>query len=55
MSLYLILASTTNGKILKSHTKRINVKYQLHSGIKNLNNQIDHTVHQIFMMISSIS
>ena len=36
MLLYQILVSTTNGKIYKSHTETINLKYHLQRGMKNL-------------------
>ena len=37
MLLYQILALTMHEKILKSHTKAINLKYQLQRGMINLN------------------
>ena len=42
MLLYQILAFTTLGKIQKSFTKTINLKYQLARGMKDLNYLIDH-------------
>ena len=35
--LYQILAFTIHGKNKKSHTRRINLKFQLQYGMKNLN------------------
>ena len=37
----------TYGKIEKSHTKAINLKYQLQLGMKNLNCLMDHTLSDI--------
>ena len=37
MLVYQILAFTKHEKLQKSHTKTINLKYQLPSGMKNLN------------------
>ena len=37
MLLYQTLSFTIHGKIQKSHTKTINLKYQLQTGMKNLN------------------
>ena len=38
-------------EILLIHIKRINLKYCLKHGIKNLNHLIDHILHQIFKII----
>ena len=35
----------------KSHTKTINLKYQLQRGIKSLNYMMDHILYQIFKII----
>ena len=48
--LYQILAYTIHEKILKSHTKLMNLKYQLQRGTK-----IDQILYQIFKIIFSIS
>ena len=42
-------------KIHKSHTKIINLEYQLQRGMKNLNYLMDHILYQIFKIILSIS
>ena len=42
-------------KIYKSHTKIINLKYQLQREMKNLNYLMDHVLYQIFKIILSIS
>ena len=55
MLLYQILACTIHGKISKSHTKTINLKYQLPRGMKNLNYLMDHILHKIFKIILNIS
>ena len=49
------LSITIHGKILKSHAKIINLKYQLQHGIKNLNYLMDHILYQIFTIIFIIS
>ena len=41
-------------KYKKSHTKLINLKYQLQHGIKNLNYLMDHILYQIFRIILNI-
>ena len=46
-----ILAFTTHGKILKSHTKMINLKYQLRHRMKSLNYLMDHILYQTFKNI----
>ena len=43
-----------HGKIQKSHTKIINLKYQLEHGIKHLNYLKDHIVYQIFKISLNI-
>ena len=55
MLLYQILEYTMHGKILKSHTKTIDLKNCCQSGIKNLNYLMDHIRYQIFNIILSIS
>ena len=42
-------------KILKSHTKIINLKYQLRHGMKSLNYLMDHILYQIFKINLNIS
>ena len=42
MLLYQILAYTIHGKIQKSHTKKIKLKYQLQRGMINLNYLMHH-------------
>ena len=51
--LYQILASTMHGKKLKSHTKTIDLIYQLQRGTKNLGLP-DHILYQIFKTILNI-
>ena len=41
-------------EIQKSHIRTINLKYQLQHGMKNLNNLIDHILHQMFKIILNI-
>ena len=41
-------------KYKKSHTKLMNLKYQLQHGIKNLNYLMDHILYQIFRIILNI-
>ena len=52
MLLYQKLAFTEkykkDGKIQKSHTNIINLKYQLRHGMKSLNYLMDHILYQIF-------
>ena len=55
MLLYQILASTIREKILKSHTKTMNLKYQLPRGMMNLNHLTGHILYQIFRIILTIS
>ena len=55
MLFYIILASTINGKIKKSHTKTITLKYQLQLKMVNFNYVADHSLYQIFKIILSIS
>ena len=45
MLLYQTLAFNTHGKIQKSHTKIINLKYQLGRGMKRLNYLIDNILY----------
>ena len=51
MLLHQIIASNIDGKVLKSHTKSINSKYQLLRGIKNLNYLMDYILYSIFNII----
>ena len=46
--LYQFLAFTIHEKILKSHRKTINLKYQLIRGMQNLNYLMDNILYQIF-------
>ena len=46
MLLYQTLVFTIHGKIQKSHTKIINLKYHLRHGMKSLNYLIDHVLYQ---------
>ena len=55
MLLYQILLFTIHGKIEKSLTKIINLKYQLQYGMKSLNYLMDHILYHIFQTILSIS
>ena len=41
--------------IKKSHTKTINLKYQLQNGVKSLNCLMDHVLYQIFKINLNIS
>ena len=41
-------------KYKKSHTKIINLKYQLQHVMKNLNNLMDHSLYQILKIILNI-
>ena len=54
MLFYQILASNIHDKILKSHTKLINLNYQFQHEMKNLNYLMDHILYQIFKIILSI-
>ena len=55
MLLYQILFFTTHQKILKSHTKIINSKYQLQHGMKILICLMDSILYHIFKIILNIS
>ena len=55
MLLYQTLAFTIHNKILKSHTKIINLKYHLRHGMKSLNYLMDHILCQIFKITLNIS
>ena len=55
MLLYKILAFTIHRKIQKSHTKIINLKYQLQLEMKSLNYLMDHILYQILKAILNIS
>ena len=48
MFLYQILVCTIHGKILKSQTKTINLKYHLQHEMENLIYLMDCTLYQIF-------
>ena len=41
------LAFTIHGKMSKTHTKIINLKFQLRHGIKSLNYLMDHVMYEI--------
>ena len=53
--LYQIAAFTIGGKIYKSHTKTINLKYQLQHHVKNVNYLMHHNLHPILKNFLSIS
>ena len=53
--LYQITAVIIHGKNIKSHTKLINLQYQLQQGMKSLNYLMDHSLYQIFKLTSNIS
>ena len=55
MLLFKILAYIIHGKIQKSYTKTINLKYHLELGRKNLIHVIVHVLYWIFKAIFSIS
>ena len=55
MLIYQILAFTTHGEIQKSHTKIINLEYQLQHGMKSLNELINYIMYQIFKITLNIS
>ena len=38
------------GKILKNHIRRIDLKYQLQHGMKNLNYLMDHILYQVIIL-----
>ena len=48
------LKRSDNGKIQKSHSKVINLKYQLQHGMENLNYLMDHILYEIFKIILKI-
>ena len=48
MLVYQILAFTIHRKIQKSHTRIINLKYQLQHRMTSLNYLMDHILYQIF-------
>ena len=52
---YQILAFTKHGKISKSRTKIIHLKYQLRHGMKSLNYLMGDILYQIFKNILIIS
>ena len=47
-------ACITHRNNLKNHTERINLKYQVQLGMKNLNYLMDHVLYLIFNIILSI-
>ena len=49
------LKRSDNEKIQKSHSKVINLKYQLQHGMENLNYLMDHILYEIFKIIFDIS
>ena len=49
------LKRSDNGKIQKSRSKVINLKYQLQHGMENLNYLMDHILYEIFKIIFDIS
>ena len=55
MLLYQILAYIIHGKIQKSNTNLLNLKYQLRHGMKSLNYLMDHILYLIFKTILNIS
>ena len=55
MLLYQILAFTIHGKTQKSHTKIINLKYQLQHRMKSLKYLMDHILHHVFKITLNIS
>ena len=55
MLLYQILAFNIHGKKQKSHTKIINLKYQLRHEMMGSNYLINHILYQIFKIILNIS
>ena len=54
MLLYQTLSFIINRKIKKSHTKIINLKYQVRHGIKSLNYPMGHILYQIFKITLNI-
>ena len=48
------LACITHGKIFKNDTERINLKYQVQRGMKNLNYLMDLVLYLIFNIVLSI-
>ena len=55
MLLYETLAFTIHGKIGKSHTKIINLKYHLQHGMRSLNYLMDHLLYEIFKITLNAS
>ena len=57
MLLYETLAFTMHEKILKNHTKIINLEYgmKLQHGMKNLNYLMGHIMYQILKIVLNIS
>ena len=55
MLVYQILAFTIHRKIQKSHTRIINLKYQLQHGTTSLNYLMDHILYQIFKIALNTS
>ena len=50
---YVALSNLSMYKITKSHTRTINLKYQLQHEMKSLNYLMGHTLFQIFKIIAS--
>ena len=55
MLLYQILALLHMEKDKQSHTKIINLKYQLHHGMKSFDYLMDHNLYQVLKTILGIS
>ena len=55
MLVYQILAFTIHRQIQKSHTRIINLKYQLQHGMTSLNYLMDHILYQIFKIALNTS
>ena len=55
MLLYKIFAFTMHGKLLKSHKRIINLKYQLRDAMKSFNCLSDDFLFQIFEVTLNIS
>ena len=48
------LGISIHGKIYKSHTKNLNLKYQLQHGMESLNYLTNHILYQIFKITLNI-
>ena len=53
--LYQIVAFSIHRKKLESHTKIVNLKYQVRYRMKGLNYLMDHILYQIFTVFLNIS